>query len=184
MAETDAGLVARCREGDPDAWQALVERYARYVHAIAVRAYRLAPDAAEDVFQEVFLRAYEHLDALRRDDALRPWLAQLTRRCCVDRIRADRREQPSGLADELEPAGDALAELDEAFTVRLALERLSPDCREVLDRFFCRDESYRTIGAELELPPGTIASRISRCLAKLRDELAGRIRATTASSVR
>ena len=44
----------------------------------------------------------------------------------------------------------------------------------MLDRFFARDESYRTIGEELDLPPGTIASRISRCLAKLREDLEGR----------
>ena len=45
---------------------------------------------------------------------------------------------------------------------------------ELLDRFFARDESYRTISEELELPSGTVASRISRCLAKLRSELEGR----------
>jgi DNA-directed RNA polymerase specialized sigma24 family protein len=44
----------------------------------------------------------------------------------------------------------------------------------VLDRFFCRDESYSTIGAALDIPPGTIASRISRCLARLRDFLEGK----------
>ena len=64
---------------------------------------------------------------------------------------------------------DGLARLDEALTVHAALDRLSPECHEILDRFFCRDESYRTIGAELELPSGTIASRIARCLARLRD---------------
>jgi RNA polymerase sigma factor (sigma-70 family) len=56
-------------------------------------------------------------------------------------------------------------------TVHAALTGLSPDCREILDRFFTRDESYRTIGAELDLPAGTIASRIARCLARLRDVL-------------
>jgi DNA-directed RNA polymerase specialized sigma24 family protein len=50
-----------------------------------------------------------------------------------------------------------------------------PDaCREILDRFFCRDESYAVIGRSLGLPAGTIASRISRCLAKLRQQLEGR----------
>jgi RNA polymerase sigma factor (sigma-70 family) len=50
---------------------------------------------------------------------------------------------------------------------------LSEDCREVLERFFCRDESYRTIGEVLGIPSGTIASRISRCLGKLRERLEG-----------
>ena len=67
-----------------------------------------------------------------------------------------------------------MEELDEAFAVREALGRLPEDCREVLDRFFCRDESYRTIGEALELPAGTIASRISRCLDKLRAGFEGR----------
>ncbi len=58
--------------------------------------------------------------------------------------------------------------------MREALERLGEPCHEMLDRFFARDESYRTIGEELQLPPGTIASRISRCLAKLRADLEGR----------
>ena len=184
MAASDSELVARCRTGDERAWHALVERYARYVHAIAAQAYRLPPGDAEDVFQEVFLRVYERLDTLRSDDAVRPWIAQLTRRCCVDRLRAGRRERPEETAGEAEDGDDTMARLDEAFTVRLELDRLAPDCREVLDRFFCRDESYRTIGSELGLPPGTVASRISRCLAKLRERLEGRKPAAVASSER
>jgi DNA-directed RNA polymerase specialized sigma24 family protein len=55
-----------------------------------------------------------------------------------------------------------------------ALAALPDHCGEIVDRFFARDESYRTIGDALGLPAGTIASRISRCLAKLRDQLEGR----------
>ena len=51
---------------------------------------------------------------------------------------------------------------------------LPENCRDILDRFFARDESYRTIGDALELPAGTIASRISRCLVKLREAYEGR----------
>ncbi len=65
-------------------------------------------------------------------------------------------------------------EIDEALTVHEALRELPGTCREILDRFFARDESYRTIGEALALPPGTIASRISRCLAKLRHEFTGK----------
>jgi len=56
-------------------------------------------------------------------------------------------------------------------TKHAALERLPADCREILDRFFRRDESYRTISADLDLPAGTVASRIARCLTRLRDAL-------------
>jgi RNA polymerase sigma-70 factor (ECF subfamily) len=171
----DAQLVARCRTGDHGAWRELVERFSRYVYAIVVQGFRLPQHDAEDVFQDVFARAYQHLDKLRDDEALRPWLAQLTRRLCIDKLRAGQRET---VADEdLEPGelDETLAHLDDALAVRQAMEGLSEDCQEILDRFFSRDESYRTIGDALELPGGTIASRISRCLAKLREKLEGRI---------
>ena len=170
---SDAQLVHRCREGDAEAWNELVQRFSRYVYAIAVQGFRLREHDAEDVFQDVFSRVYTRLDSLRDDAAIRPWIAQLTRRLCLDKIAAESREQP---VDEVLPADleESVGEIDEAFFVREALTELSGDCREVLDRFFARDESYRTIGEELSLPAGTIASRISRCLRKLRDELEGR----------
>src|SRR5215210_8116314 len=92
---SDAELVRRCRAGDQDAWRELVERFSRYVYAIAVQVYRLPEADAEDVFQEVFTRVYERLGQLRDDGAVRPWIAQLTRRLCLDRLAAERREQPA-----------------------------------------------------------------------------------------
>ena len=93
---SDGLLVARCRAGEEEAWRELVNRFSRYVYAIAVQGFRLAEHDAEDVFQEVFARAYQHLDRLREDEAIRPWIAQLTRRLCIDHLRAGAREQPSG----------------------------------------------------------------------------------------
>jgi RNA polymerase sigma factor (sigma-70 family) len=177
---TDAQLVARCRDGDEAAWRELVERFSRYVHAIATQAFRLSDTDAEDVFQEVFTRTYTHLDRLRDDAAIRPWLAQLTRNLCLDRIRYSSRMQP---AEDVDPGGvdETLTQLDEALAVREALAHLGDPCADLLDRFFCRDQSYKLIGDELELPPGTIASRISRCLSKLRLEMEGRNDAADAS---
>ena len=170
---TDAQLVARCRTGDQEAWRELVDRFSRYVYAIAVQAFKLPENDAEDVFQEVFTRAYEHLHKLRDDEAIRPWLAQLTRRLCIDRLRAGSAEH---LEDDVEipDLEDRIARLDEAMTVHDALAVLPENCQEILDRFFARDESYRMIGDALDLPSGTIASRISRCLTKLRTEMEGR----------
>jgi RNA polymerase sigma factor (sigma-70 family) len=172
---TDAQLVSRCRAGDQEAWNELVERFSRYVFAICVQAFRLSSEDAEDVFQEVFARVYQHLDRLRSDDSIRPWIAQLTRRLCIDRLRSSGREGPAEL-DDLDPGGidEALAGLDDALTVRACLDAVGDPCREILDRFFCRDESYKAIGEALDLPAGTIARRISRCLAKVRAELEGR----------
>jgi RNA polymerase sigma factor (sigma-70 family) len=183
VTHTDAELVARCRAGEDEAWRELVERFSRYVYAIAVQAFRLSEHDAEDVFQEVFARTYERLESLRDDAAIRPWLAQLTRRLCIDTLRGDAREEP---VEEPEPARaeETIERLDEALDVREALGRLSGDCREILDRFFARDESYRAIGEALDLPSGTIASRISRCLEKLRGELAGRMAPVSASGER
>jgi RNA polymerase sigma factor (sigma-70 family) len=170
---SDSELVARCRSGEQAAWAELVDRYSRYVQAIVVQGFRLSSTDAEDVFQEVFLRVYERLDTLRNDDALRPWIAQVTRRLCLDRIAASSRAAAGDvevLADL--PGGDSFAELEEALDVHEALALLDPLCRELLDRFFTRDEPYRVISEELDLPMGTVASRISRCLGKLRDLLA------------
>ena len=79
-ALSDAEVVAGCRRGDEAAWRELVQRFSRYVYAIATRAYGLRDRDAEEVFQEVFARSYERLGSLRNDEAIRPWLAQLTRR--------------------------------------------------------------------------------------------------------
>jgi RNA polymerase sigma factor (sigma-70 family) len=171
---SDARLVARCREGDEAAWSELVNRFSRYVYAIIGQGFGLRAENAEDVFQEVFARAYQHLGRLREDEAIRPWLAQLTRRLCIDQLRSGSREQLSD--EELEPADvdETLDTLVEALAVHEALAELPEHCQEILDRFFARDESYQTIGAALDIPAGTIASRISRCLAKLRELFEGR----------
>jgi RNA polymerase sigma factor (sigma-70 family) len=170
---TDAQLVARCRLGDQAAWGELVERFSRYVYAIATQGYRLSPDDAEEVFQETFAKAFTSLHRLRDDEAFRGWIGQLTRRLCVDELRRRQRVEPG--ADELEvPVDDErLARLDEALSLRDALATLPESCREILDRFFARDESYAAIGEALELPGGTVASRISRCLGRLREAYEG-----------
>jgi RNA polymerase sigma-70 factor (ECF subfamily) len=166
----DGELVRRMRGGDQEAWGAFVDRYARYVYAIATRVYRLREHDAEDVFQEVFTRAYAHLDNLRSDEAVRSWMGQLTRRICVDQYRSGSQEEPDAELDDT-AVEETMERVDEALFVHGALATLSDDCREIVDRFFCRDESYRQIGEALSIPSGTIASRISRCLVRLRESL-------------
>jgi len=178
---SDAKLVARCRTGDEAAWTELVTRFSRYVYAIVGQGFGLRNDDAEDVFQEVFARTYQHLDRLRDDEAIRPWIAQLTRRLCIDRLRAGAREQLTDAEIEPDELDETLATLDEALTVHEALGQLPENCQQILDRFFARDESYQTIGSALDIPAGTIASRISRCLAKMRELLEGRQQASEAS---
>ena len=167
LIESDADLVRRCRAGDAAAWNELVERFSRYVYAICAQGFRLSEHDAEDVFQDVFTRVYTHLDRLRDDEAFRPWLAQLTRRTCIDRLRSGGRETPT---EEVEPGDldETLSQLDDALAIHEAMAAMTDNCRDILDRFFAQDESYRTIGEALDLPAGTIASRISRCLDKLK----------------
>src|SRR2546430_10196557 len=131
MAQTlsDSELVARCRSGDQQAWAELVDRFSRYVYAISVQAFRLSDSDAEDVFQEVFARAYEHLDKLRDDAAVRPWLAQLTRRLCIGPPRAASRARPTA-AEELglsEPE-ENLTLLEDALTVHEAHAAAAEHC--------------------------------------------------------
>jgi RNA polymerase sigma-70 factor (ECF subfamily) len=170
---SDSQLVERCRDGDADAWNELVERFSRYVYAICTQGFRLSQTDAEDVFQEVFTRVYTRLDTLRDESALRPWIAQLTRRVCLDALATSGRMQPVGEVAREGPE-PSLEDLDDALVVRDALGELSESCQEMLDRFFARDESYRTISQELDLPSGTVASRISRCLRRLREQLEGK----------
>lgn len=169
--QDDAELVARCRAGDLTAWPSLVRRHAALVNAILRGAFRLELHDAEDAFQEVFTRLYLRLPGIRDDQAVRGWLAQVTRNVALDWLRRAGRETAAGDAVDEQAYIEPLQAIDEALTVRAALEALPAHQREILDRFFVRDESYHVIGEELGLPPGTIASRISRALAALRVQL-------------
>jgi RNA polymerase sigma factor (sigma-70 family) len=170
-AARDDGLVARCRAGEAAAWPALVERFAGLVNAILRGGFRLGAHDAEDAFQEVFTRLYLNLGRLREDAALPGWISQVTRNVAVDSLRRSGRELPSAETIDETAFAEPLQAVEEALVVRDAMGRLPNHQREILDRFFARDESYRTIGDALGIPSGTIASRISRALSALRAEL-------------
>jgi RNA polymerase sigma factor (sigma-70 family) len=165
---TDAELIARCRAGDQTAWEALVRRHSGLVAAIVRGGFRLSAADAEDVFQEVFTRLYVRLGSIREGDAVRGWIAQVARNAALDQIRRSGREVVTGDPLDESAFDEPLRDVEEALSVRAALARLPPHQQEILDRFFAKDQSYDTIGAELGIPPGTIASRISRALAALR----------------
>jgi RNA polymerase sigma factor (sigma-70 family) len=164
----DAALVRRCRRGDESAWAALVERFSSYVYAIVTRGFGLDGTAAEDVFQEVFTTVFRRLETLEEDGAIRAWIAQVARRAAIDRIRATRTESDIDSVPDAGALDPGFALIEQAMTVHRALAELPEPYRDVLERFFMRDQSYRVIAAELALAPGTIASRISRGLSMLR----------------
>jgi RNA polymerase sigma factor (sigma-70 family) len=165
---TDAELIARCRAGDQTAWEALVRRHSGLVVAVVRGGFRLSPADAEDVFQEVFTRLYVRLGTIREGQAVRAWIAQVARNAALDQIRRSGREVVTGDPLDESAFDEPLRGVEEALSIRAAMAQLPAHQQEILDRFFARDESYDTIGAELGIPPGTIASRISRALAALR----------------
>jgi RNA polymerase sigma-70 factor, ECF subfamily len=167
----DASLVRRCREGDEAAWVEIVERFSAYVYAIATR-FGLRDDRVEDVYQEVFMRVFTRLESLRDEAALKPWIAQLTRRAAIDRLRSDVRETPTLEAERLAGEEPEFEEIEQAMTVYRALDELPSPYREAISLFFLQDQSYRTISEALGISAGTVASRISRGLAMLREVLA------------
>jgi RNA polymerase sigma-70 factor (ECF subfamily) len=171
VAPDEAELVARCRGGDQEAWRELVERHARLVNGVLRGVFRLSSHDAEDVFQEVFTRVYVRLGTLREDHAVGSWIGQIARNAALDRLRSAPADLDADGAVNERVFDEPFAALEDALTVRAALARLPDHQGEILDRFFARDESYQTISAALDLPSGTIASRISRALAALRREI-------------
>jgi DNA-directed RNA polymerase specialized sigma24 family protein len=147
---TDSGLGRRRRAGDPRAWRERVERFSGF-YAI-VGCFDLNGDRAQDAHHDVFTRMYPRLHTLADPGALKPWIARLARRVALDRLRLDARELPSDAS-----TFELLTEIELAMAVREALD--------------CLDESSRAIGEALGLPPGTVASRISRGLVMLRRAL-------------
>ena len=171
MAQTvpAAQLVARCRNGDQEAWAALVERFSRYVYAIATQGFRLREYDAEDVFQEVFAKVYERLGSLRSDDAIQPWIAQLTRRVCVDRLRSGSREEATDEADlAADPDEDAIARIDEALDVHDAMAARSSTASSPATRLI--ERSARRSSCPRARSPAVFLAALSSCATNSREE--------------
>jgi RNA polymerase sigma-70 factor (ECF subfamily) len=165
----DSDVVRRCLQGDPDAWAELVHRYANSVYAIARRQFGLEPCDADDVFQETFSRTYQHLPRLRSHEAIGPYIRQIARRTCIDHLTKPNATPVAEINTGVDEG--SIQRMEQKIVLRQALDRLPPINREVIDRFFLRDECYRTISQALDLPHGTIASRIARGLERVRAEL-------------
>jgi RNA polymerase sigma factor (sigma-70 family) len=179
----DEALVARCRQGDAAAWEALVRRYQRLVYAIVTRA-GLDEHGAADVFQTVFTRLLEHLPRLSQPSRLQAWIVTTAKREVL-RLRELGRRTISltpeddavgeGLADLLPdeaPLAEALlSDLQQLDLLRAAFERLDTRCRDLLTLLFCDEEDrlgYDELARRLSMPQGSIGPTRARCLAKLR----------------
>jgi RNA polymerase sigma factor (sigma-70 family) len=169
----DAELVTRCLAADEEAWTTLVGRYADYIYALAVRGFRFPREDAEEVLQETMVQVYEHLGDYRGAGPLRAWIGAVAANVARQRLRSRSRHPESSLPQEASDAGQqqALDAVEEAVVVRAALAGLEAPCREVLNRFFALNQKYAEISKDMGIPEGTVASRIARCLTRLRQVL-------------
>ena len=170
------GLVTRARNGERQAWDALVERYAPLIWSIC-RRHRLEAADAADAAQNVWLKLVDQLDKIRDPAALPGWLATTTRRECGRVLRAARRSCDAGYAlaagtipdDHAQAAEQDLLAAERHAALRAAFGQLAPGCQQLL-ALLIRDPalSYAEISARLGIPAGSIGPRRRRCLDKLR----------------
>jgi len=146
-------LVTRAGNGDKQAWDTLVERYAPLIWSIC-RRYRLSNADANDVGQRVWLQLVSQLDKIRDPAALPGWLATVTQRECG---------QQTEMAEQELLTGEQHAALHEAFT------RLPPGCQRLI-AVLMEDPPvpYAQISARLGIPIGSIGPSRRRCLDRLR----------------
>lgn len=174
----DAALVRRCLRGDAGAWEDIVHSHTRRVYNLCYR-FTARREEAEDLTQEVFLRVFRTLKSYDAGQGpLGVWLHRVARNLLIDHYRATRHERLSvSLDDELPrleekpstaPPPDrtvALGELSEA--IQMGLAQLSPELREAVILRDLQGLEYREIAQVLEVPEGTVKSRINRGRAEL-----------------
>jgi len=169
-------LVARARNGDKQAWDALVERFAPLIWSIC-RRHQLGATDADDVSQSVWLRLVDQLDRVREPAALPGWLVTTTQRECRRVVRTVRGSRPvayvldvENLPDELARTADhELLEAERHAALRQAFGALDPFSRQLV-ALLIQDPPvpYTEISARLGIAVGSIGPSRARCLEKLR----------------
>lgn len=174
MEEKD--LICRAARGDAETFRQLVEAYQTPAYRLAARM--CGPDSAEDVTQEAFLAAWRALPDFRGDCRFSTWLYRLVSNAAIDCLRREKKHRDTGDVDDLElpdggPSPQEQAERsDTRDAVRRALDRLSPEHRQVLLLRFMQELDYGEIARALDVSEGTVKSRINRAKSKLREVLA------------
>jgi RNA polymerase sigma-70 factor (ECF subfamily) len=173
----DASLLARLRSGDARAFEDMVIAYQHRVFGVALRMLGRAAEA-EEVAQEAFLRAHRSISGFRGDAKLSTWLYAITSRLCLNRLAsADRRHvrhDEEALARAADPGAGAPAELERRereAVVHRAIAELSDERRVVLVLCDLEGLSYEEIAEALEVPVGTVRSRLHRGRMELRERL-------------
>ncbi|MCY3021013.1 MAG: sigma-70 family RNA polymerase sigma factor [Planctomycetota bacterium] len=172
MAWSDAELVQRTLAGDREAFSKLVERHRRAVFAVALQR-GFQPAEADDLAQEVFVKAYKGLGALQQPEAFARWLYGIAGHVAADAARARRRRREGvGLesAPEVEAPDDDLVHLEldrDSAEVLHALRELPEDQRLVLTLRYLENLTPKEIAERLGEPRGTIRSRLHHALGYL-----------------
>jgi RNA polymerase sigma-70 factor (ECF subfamily) len=161
---------------DRSAFAALFELYAPRVKAMLIRAGATA-EAAEDIAQETLLMVWSkaaYFDPARSSASA--WVYTIARNLRIDRLRRDRRSQLHALYDKVEPEGperpgDALDAMERERRVREALGRLSEEQVRVVELSFFEGLSHSDIAGLLDIPLGTVKSRLRLAMSRLREFL-------------
>jgi len=169
--QTDSEIIARAR-ADPAAFAEIFDRYHADLYHYLRR--RLGPVQGADLAAEVFLTAFARRAAYRPlGDSARPWLYGIAHNLLRNQARRERRQRLAYLRhgaspDEDPAAAEAFARADAAGTVDRLLAGLRPPERDVLLLFAWADMSYADIASALQIPVGTVRSRLSRARRQLR----------------
>lgn len=180
----DHSLVQACRAGQTEAFGALVRRYERRLYPTVLRLVASAEDA-EDVLQDAFVRAYEKLDQFHGESSFYTWIYRIAVNLALSvHRRRQGRAMPSqrdvarsSSADDvadISPAADPTLPLERAERERIvedALNQLCPEHRAVVVLKDFDGHRYEEIAAILEIPVGTVRSRLHRARGELRDRL-------------
>jgi len=178
MDASDEALIRRSQAGDTQAFGTLVKRYAGRATGIATLLVGNHPDAM-DVSQEAFVRAWRHIRGYRGESAFFTWYSTILRKVCLTWHGKQHRRmdtQPLDTVDVSSPAADpaGVAEDNErAELLRRAILRLTTNHREIIVLKHFEELSYQQIAAVLEIPVGTVMSRLHAARKALRNELRG-----------
>ena len=176
--DLDARLVERCLAGEESAWEQMAETYTRRVYGMCYR-FTGNDGQAQDLTQEVFLRVFKSLKSFRAGEgSLITWLTRLTRNLLIDHYRRSKLDRSTDSIEDqlpvLEQTRGAESRTDSAVSSREAsevlqkgLQKLSPELRETLILRDLEGMEYREIAEVLNVPEGTVKSRLNRGRADL-----------------
>jgi len=165
--QSDVDLVRLCLGGDKSAFAELVRRHGSLLRTHIRRMGAQGADA-DDMAQEAFMSAYEHLSEFRFDGAFVGWLKRIASRRYLKRVRANQKYLLTDDMSPFEPEPAASEGEFRAHNLDAALNRLKPVERLCVTLNFSGDLSHQEIADELRLPLGTVKSHIKRAMDQLK----------------